>query len=101
MTYTLAFKQIHYSLTPFFFHATEDQEKRDIKINSQLEENASLLEQLSREQHERLSRPLPASLNNLVTPSQQELQLGEPVSCIYSVNLHINYIINKFVKTLT
>ncbi|MPC32744.1 hypothetical protein E2C01_026071 [Portunus trituberculatus] len=53
----------------------EDQEKRETQINSQLEENATLLEQLSREQHERLSRPLPASLNNLAVPSQQELQL--------------------------
>lgn len=57
--------------------ATEDQEKRDCQINSQLEENASLLEQLSQEQHERLSRQLPATLNSLPPPSQQELQLGK------------------------
>ncbi|XP_045123112.1 bromodomain-containing protein 7-like isoform X2 [Portunus trituberculatus] len=63
-----------------FLNHFEDQEKRETQINSQLEENATLLEQLSREQHERLSRPLPASLNNLAVPSQQELQLVEKVT---------------------
>ncbi|XP_050700060.1 bromodomain-containing protein 7-like isoform X2 [Eriocheir sinensis] len=65
--------------TSFISHF-EDQEKCDTQINSQLEENATLLEQLSQEQHERLSRPLPASLNNLPPPSQQELQLVEKVT---------------------
>lgn len=63
-----------------FLNHFEEHEKRDTQINSQLEENATLLEQLSREQHERLSRPLPASLNNLAPPSQQELQLVEKVT---------------------
>ncbi|KAG0724002.1 Bromodomain-containing protein 7 [Chionoecetes opilio] len=68
-----------YDTTPVLEYLQE-QEKRDTQINSQLKENANLLEELSREQHERLSRPLPASLNNIAPPSQQELQLVEKVT---------------------
>ena len=45
-------------------------------INTQLEENANLLESLAKEQKDRLSRPLPANLNNIHQPSTQELKLG-------------------------
>lgn len=55
---------------------TEEQEKRDNQISAQLEENATLLENLAKEQKDRLSRPLPANLNNVVHPSPQELKLG-------------------------
>lgn len=51
-------------------------EKRESVINSQLEENANLLESLAKEQKERLSRPAPTNLNNVPNPSSKELNLG-------------------------
>lgn len=54
----------------------EELEKRESVINSQLEENANLLESLAKEQKERLSRPAPTNLNNVPNPSSKELNLG-------------------------
>lgn len=58
----------------------EEQEKRENQINAQLEENATLLENLAKEQKDRLSRPLPSNLNNVPHASPQELKLVEKVT---------------------
>ncbi|XP_042218428.1 bromodomain-containing protein 7-like isoform X3 [Homarus americanus] len=63
-----------------FVNHFEDQEKRESQINTQLEENAVLLENLAKEQKDRLSRQRPSNLNNLPHPSPQELKLVEKVT---------------------
>ncbi|XP_064111605.1 bromodomain-containing protein 7-like isoform X1 [Macrobrachium nipponense] len=63
-----------------FLNYFEDRQKRETMINSQLEENANLLESLAKEQKDRLSRPLPTNLNNIAQPSTQELKLVEKVT---------------------
>lgn len=63
-----------------FLNYFEDRQKRETMINFQLEENANLLESLAKEQNDRLSRPLPANLSNILQPSTQELKLVEKVT---------------------
>ncbi|XP_069995518.1 bromodomain-containing protein 7 isoform X1 [Penaeus vannamei] len=63
-----------------FLGEFEEMEKRESVINSQLEENANLLESLAKEQKERLSRPAPTNLNNVPNPSSKELNLVEKVT---------------------
>ncbi|KAK3881362.1 hypothetical protein Pcinc_014194 [Petrolisthes cinctipes] len=63
-----------------FINHFEDQDKREKQINSQLDENATLLVSLAMEQKERLSRPLPPVLNNMPQPTTQELKLVEKVT---------------------
>lgn len=60
------------SLSP----TVEEQDKREKQINTQLDENATLLVSLAMEQKERLSRPLPPTLNSMPQPTTQELKLG-------------------------
>lgn len=73
-------------------------QKRETVINSQLEENANLLESLAKEQKERLSRPVPTNLNNLPNPTSKELNLGRIIfyfsfkvqySCVYPLDIQI------------
>ncbi|XP_076040447.1 bromodomain containing 7/9 isoform X4 [Oratosquilla oratoria] len=63
-----------------FLSVFENAEKQEKIVKAQLSENAQLLEKLSKEQQERLSRPPPTNLNSLPQPSSQELQLVEQVT---------------------
>ncbi|XP_069180388.1 bromodomain-containing protein 7-like isoform X2 [Procambarus clarkii] len=63
-----------------FINHFEDLDRRENQINTQLEENAVLLENLAKEQKDRLSRQRPTNLNNLPHPSPQELKLVEKVT---------------------
>lgn len=72
----------------------EELEKRESVINSQLEENANLLESLAKEQKERLSRPAPTNLNNVPNPSSKELNLGMiPINIGLKVEFLIMYVL--------
>lgn len=82
--------------SPYFDYSkyvfTEELEKRETVINTQLEENANLLDSLAKEQKERLSRPVPASLTTLPNPTSKEINLGKDYFFLLNLYLELFFI---------